>query len=584
MSTYTAVWSPIASGPGLVTAPPVSDRAALDAAVARTRAGAERWATLAIGERLALARAMLAGYARIADRSVQAACVAKGIPPGTPPEGEEWVTGPWSVLRHLRLVCEALESIARTGTTPLGPLSRSLDGRLSAGLFPGDRWDRILFGGVTAEVRFLPEMTEARVEETRASSYRHPARHGRTVLVLGAGNLASIPTMDVITKLFNEQKACVLKLSPVNAYLGRHVEDAFAEPIARGYLAIVYGGAAEGAYLAEHPGIDEIHLTGSEATYETLVWGPPGPERETRKARGEPALGKPVTAELGSVSPVLVVPGPYERRELAFQAEAIAGAVTTNASFVCTATKVVVSPRRWRGRRELLDGIERALGTTPPRTAFYPGAAERWQRFTRGRRDLRTVGQAGPGQLPWALLPGLDAENAGETAFRTEAFCAVLAETEVASEDPLEYLDRAVEFVNERLWGTLSATIVVHPKTIRDPRLADAVERAIGRLRYGTVAVNAWAGVSFALASPPWGAYPGSTPEDIQSGIGFVHNTAMLSGIEKVILRHPLTVRPKPVTFPSHRTAHRLGRRLAEMETAPSWRGVARVVGAAMRG
>ena len=219
-----------------------------------------------------------------------------------------------------------------------------------------------------------------------------------------------------------------------------------------------------------------------------------------------------------------------------------------------------------------------------PRSAYYPGASERWQRLTRGRRDLRTIGHASPGQLPWALLPGLDAESAGETAFRSEAFCPILAETEVGSDDPLEYLDRAVEFVNQRLWGTLSATLIVHPKTLRDPRLAEAVERAIGRMRYGTVAVNAWTGLSFAFSSPPWGAYPGSTPEDIQSGTGFVHNTAMVSGIEKVVLRHPLTLRPKPITFPSHRTADRLGRKLAALEAGPSWGRILGVVGTAMRG
>jgi acyl-CoA reductase-like NAD-dependent aldehyde dehydrogenase len=584
MSAHTQV--PSTPGPGIArtTAPAASDRGALDAAVERIGAHAARWTALPITERLALARAMLAGFARVAERSVQAGCAAKGIPAGTPLEGEEWATGAWCVLRHLRLVCDALASIARTGTTALGPLSRTLEGQVSARVVPVDRWDKILFGGITVETHFLPEVSEAEVHATRARQYRHPSHQGRTVLVLGAGNLGSIPAMDVITKLFNEQKACVLKMSPINAYLGPYLEEAFAEPIARGYLAIVYGGAAEGAYLAEHQGIDEIHVTGSDSTYEALVWGPAGPEREVRKARGDRRLSKPITAELGCVSPVLVVPGPYDRGELAFQSEAIAGAVTANVSFLCNAAKVVVSPRRWAARQALLDGIERVLAATAPRSAYYPGAAERWQRLTRGRRDVRTIGQAGPGQLPWALLPGLDAENAGDAAFRSEAFCPLLAETEVASDDPLEYLDRAVEFVNQRLWGTLSATLIVHPRTMRDPRLAEAVERAIGRLRYGTVAVNAWSGLSFAFSSPPWGAYPGSTPEDIQSGTGFVHNTAMLSGIEKVVLRHPLTVRPKPITFPSHRTAHRLGRKLAELEARPSWGRVAGVVGTAMRG
>src|SRR5581483_981348 len=152
------------------------------------------------------------------------------------------------------------------------------------------------------------------------------------------------------------------------------------------------------------------------------------------------------------------------------------------------------------------------------------------------------------------------------------------------SDDPLEFLDRAVDYANHRLWGTLSADLVVHPSTLRDPRLAQAVERAIGRLRYGAVTVNSWTGLVFALGTPPWGAYPGSTPVDIRSGIGWVHNTSMLEGVEKALLRHPITAVPKPVTFPTHRTAHRVLRRLTRLEERGSWARVPGVVAAAMRG
>jgi len=563
---------------------PVSSESEIDAKVLGVKEAAGLWAGLPIEERIALARSMLAGYHRVADRSVREACAAKGIPLGTPLEGEEWTTGPWCVIRHLRLISQALTCIARTGTTRTGPVFTAADGRLGTRVFPASRTDGFLFAGITAEVRFRPEVTEPVMHEARAGFYKHPSHAGRTVLVLGAGNLASIPAMDVITKLFNEGKVCVLKMNPVNAYLGPFIEEAFADAIARGFLAVVYGRASEGAYLVRHPAVDEIHLTGSDATYDELVWGAAGPEREARKARNAPILAKPITAELGCVSPVLVVPGPYNPAQLAFQAEGIAGAVTSNASFLCNAAKVIVSPRGWGRRRELLAGLEGVLGRAALRDAYYPGAAERWHRLIRGRHELRTIGTPRQGQLPWALIPGLDAEDRSEVAFQTEAFCSVIGETEVASDDPLEYLTRAVDFVNARLWGTLSATLIVHPTTMKDPVLAAAVEGAISRLRYGTVAVNAWSGLSFAFGSPPWGAYPGATPADIQSGTGFVHNTAMLEGIEKVVLRHPLTLRPKPVTFPTHRTAHVLGRRLVELEARPSWVRAARVVAAAIRG
>ena len=390
--------------------------------------------------------------------------------------------------------------------------------------------------------------------------------------------------MDVITKLFNEGKVCLLKMHPVNAYLGPFLEAAFAEPIRRGFLAVAYGGAEEGEYLARHEGIDEIHLTGSVQTYDQIVWGSPGPERESRKARNAPVIGKPVTAELGNVSPVLVVPWRYGDGELAFQAESIVGAATMNASFLCNSPKMLITPKGWRGRESLLGALQKGFALAPLRQAYYPGAEERWRGLTSGRSGHREIGKAGPGQLPWTIISGLDATDSREQGFSTEPFCSILSETEVGSDDPVEFLERAVDFANNRLWGTLSADLVVHPNAMKDPRIAEAVERAIARLRYGAVGVNGWAGFVFAYGTPPWGGYPGSARTDIQSGTGWVHNTSMLEGVEKTVRRHPLTIVPKPATFPSHRTAHTLLRRLSYLEERGSWAKVPGVMAAAMRG
>jgi hypothetical protein len=101
--------------------------------------------------------------------------------------------------------------------------------------------------------------------------------------------------------------------------------------------------------------------------------------------------------------------------------------------------------------------------------------------------------------------------------------------------------------------------------------------------REGVVGVNAFIGMPFVFAAPPWGAYPGSTPYDIQSGSGFVHNTSMLEGVEKTEFRAPLTTFPKPGYFASHRTANKMLPKIVAMEESASW---ARVTGSffAMRG
>ena len=308
-------------------------------------------------------------------------------------------------------------------------------------------------------------------------------------------------------------------MNPVNAYLGPFLEAAFAEPIRRGFVAVVYGGPEEGAYLAQHPGIDEIHLTGSDRTYDQIVWGPPGPERDARKARNEPVIGKPVTAELGNVSPVLVVPGPYSDRELAFQAESIAGAVAMNASFLCNSPKMLITPKGWSGRAACW---RRSSAPSPWRRCAGPTIRARRSgggTSPAGAPQKRTIGAAGPGQLPWTIVPGLDATDSRERAFSTEPFCSILSETEVGSDDPVEFLERAVDFANNRLWGTLSADLVIHPKAMKDPRIAEAAERAIARLRYGAVGVNSWAGFVVCVRVAALGsAIPARSPPTSRAG------------------------------------------------------------------
>lgn len=559
-----------------------ADPRRLDEAVARLRDAAPGWARASFQERIALARAMLRGIERTAERAVRAACEAKAIPDGSPLAGEEWVSGPYLTARLLRLLVRSLARLVRNGNTPVGPLGETVDGRLSVRVFPATRTDRLLYPGVVGEVHLEEGVDVAELHRGRARFYKAPDHEGRVCLVLGAGNINAIPAMDVATKLFNEGKACVLKLNPVNAYLGPILEEAFAAAVERGVLAVVQGGAEEGAHLAHHPGVDEVHITGSQRTHDLLVWGPPGPARTERIARGAPLLAKEISSELGGVTPVLVVPGPWDPATLRAQAENVAGMVTYNSAFNCVSARVLVTPAAWRHRDAFLAGVEHFMALAPARRPWYPGAGARYRLATEEREAVRRVGQ-GEGTLPWTLLPGLDAA-AGDRIFQEEFFCSVLSETSVASEDPVEFLERAVDFANQRLQGTLAAHLVVHPRTLDDPALRAAVDRAVRRLRYGTVAINQWAAAGFAFGTTPWGAFPGAPLADVQSGRGFVHNALMIERVEKVVVRQPARPFPRPVYFPGHRTGHLLGPRLVRLEAGGAWRELPGVIAAGLRG
>ena len=191
------------------------------------------------------------------------------------------------------------------------------------------------------------------------------------------------------------------------------------------------------------------------------------------------------------------------------------------------------------------------------------------------------------------LLPDLNLEDPTESAFTTEYFAPVLGVAELPGAGA-EFLDAAVTAANERLRGTLGANIIIHPKTTR--ALGPALSEGIARLRYGTVGVNAWTGVGYLVASATWGAFPGHTPDDIQSGTGVVHNALLLDHTERTVVYGPfrpaprsiahgeMTISPLPPWFVNNRTAATTGRLLTGFAARPRWRGLPRIFASALRG
>ncbi len=552
-----------------------SDQATMDAAVRTLQERKDAWVNVSVRERIALIDHLIHDFHALQERWVAACLQAKGLTAQSSAAGEEWATGPYATLKHLRQLRSSLSDIARYGSPRIpGPVRALADGQVVAQVFPQTNYDRIFYGGVTAEVWQQPGVTVEGLPQTMAVAYRQKSA-GRVALVLGAGNVSSIGPMDALYKLFVENQVVALKANPVNAYLGPLLEEAFRALVEGGYLRILYGDAAEGAYLCQHPGIDEIHITGSDKTFDAIVWGV-GPEAAARKAAGTPLLQKRITGELGNVSPVIVVPGPWSQSDIAYQAAHIVSMLTNNAGYNCNATRVIIQREGWDRREPLLQAMRGIFRQTPARAAYYPGSHERYAAFTQAHPEAERFGAEGAGNasdgaLPWTLISGLDAQATDDICFTTEAFCALFAETTLAAESVADYMDRAVAFCNQQVWGTLSATLLVHPDSLRDPAVAQAVERGIANLRYGSIGVNYWGGVSFALGVTTWGAYPGHPLDDIRSGNGVVHNALMFGQPQKSVIRAKFRLMPIPPWFATRgKVASSVFRQLADLEAQPS--------------
>lgn len=558
----------------------------LDALLAGLKAKAPEFARISVSARAALLRACMPTIQAEARGWVEAAVAAKGIDLRHPAAFEEWVGGVMATLRNARILADNLDRIATTGSPGPGDDKVRVDegGRTVVEVFPNNLIDKLLYTGFSATVRMEKGMSPADMRAKQASYYKKKEPKSGVSLVLGAGNVASIPPMDAMYKMFVEGFVCLVKLNPVNEYLQPFFERAFAPLVEPGYLKFVKGGGEVGGYLTQHRDVDDVHITGSDRTHDLIVWGPPGDERERRMREDDPLLKKPITSELGCVTPVVITPGPYSESELAFLAQNIATMMVNNASCNCNAGKMLVTSKSWAERPKLLSMIQDVLRTQRPRKAYYPGAFDRFNLLARDHAKAEKFGEAKDGELPWTTVFGLDASDKDEKLFIVEPFCPILSETTLEASSAADFLKKATDFCNDRLWGTLSAIVVIHPQTEKDPAVAKALYDAVDELRYGAVGINQWTGLVYALVTPPWGAHPSSTLKNVQGGLGWVHNTFMLEGIEKTVLRGPLTVFPKPPWFVSSKTSHEIGPKLVEMEMAPSLLNVPGIAIAALRG
>lgn len=530
----------------------------------------QQWEASGCADRVDLLSELTESLRHSAVDWVAACCNAKGHLLNTPASGEEWLTGPCIVARNIRLLRESLVQISDHGTPRLPAKCRVRStGQVVAPVFPTGLFDGLLFPGFAAEVWMEPDVTIESLPQTMAVAYQNSTQ-AKLSVVLGAGNVSSIGPMDVFYKLFVENELVILKMNPVNAYLTETFERAFRPLIDRNLLRVVEGGAAVGKFLCEHELVETIHITGSDKTHDAIVFGPP-PEGHQRKERCEPINARPITSELGNVSPVIVVPGAWTTADIRFQAQNVVSMLANNAGFNCNSARVLVLAQQWNQRETFLAAIEEAFRQTPTRRAYYPGARQRHEAFTSGRQQVSQIGSAQADELPWTLVRNLDPNDPDEICFSTEPFCSVMGETSLAADSVADYITRATEFSNDRLWGTLCATVLVHPKTLGDEATRHRFDQMIADLRFGTVAINQWAGINFGLGSTTWGAFPGHTLQDIRSGKGVVHNTYMFDRPQKTVLRGPFRPFPKPVWFANHKKTHRVGPALFQFESAPAW-------------
>ncbi|WP_278260828.1 aldehyde dehydrogenase family protein [Nocardia sp. AG03] len=540
------------------------DTAGIDTALADLTQGEKTWAATDLRRRRELLDELHAITAREAQAWVDAARVIKKLDADSPLLGEEWMSGPMTMLGGAKALSDSLRALEQ-GRSPLDgvALGSAPGGRVSVPALPHGIYDKLLLSGFSADVWLKPGVDAGTARRKAGLAQLDPAATHGVGAVLGAGNIMSIAPLDTLYELYANNRVVALKLNPITDPLLPVFQTIFAPFIALGLVRILTGGAAEGGYLVNHPQVAHVHMTGGAPTHDAIVWGT-GKAGAKARAVGKPALDKPITSELGGVAPVIVVPGEWSAADLKFQAEHVATMRLHNGGYNCVAAQTVVLAADWPLKRQFLTELRAAIDAAPARTAYYPGSDNR----VAGALESYPEAARANGRVLAENLP-----TTGTPLLRTEYFSPVLGVVELPGTGT-EFLDNAVDFANDELMGTLGANIIADPATIK--AFGGALDTAIENLRYGTVALNSWTGLAFLTPRASWGAYPGHTLDDIQSGVGVVHNAFLLDDVERTVVRGPFrpaprsvlggefATTPKPPWFVSNKTGTGTGRKLTE--------------------
>lgn len=397
--------------------------------------------------------------------------------------------------------------------------------------------EKLLFHDVRAEIWLKRGTKLADLPTYQASFYKDPNYKGGLSLIMPAGNNSAATLADLLQKLIMEKKVCIVKMHPVVDYMTPLMEKILAPFIEAGFVRIVNGGSEIGRYLAQHPLVDDIQMTGSDKTFESIVFGA-GQKGEENKEQGTIVNEKPISCELSTVNPVIVVPGDWTEEDLEYHARNIFSMIATYNAYACVGARMLILPKKWDKGDILINKLEALFRKSVLPVKYYPGTDDAIREAEEAYPSLEIIGTPTKDQQPWLMAKNLDPTKK-EIAFEREFWAAFIGQTYIDGEDKGDYLLNAVKFANEKLWGTFSATIIIDPESQKELTNSGIFLQAIDQLRYGMVATNAYPGLGLLLGTNPWGAYPGATINDIQSGNSFMLNVFLLDGIEKSVIFAP---------------------------------------------
>ena len=430
----------------------------------------------------------------------------------TPAEGEEWLGGPFASVLATQYYITSLTNEDDLSEKKFNGEENSYK------VFPNNFIERLTFPFIDAKVYFNKSMSFDDINRYRGFSKRYDFDPSIT-LVLGAGNFSSIPYLDVLYHLITRKSVILLKLNPVNEYLKPVFEKVFQTFIERGYIIVTTGNIDESKYMATHSGINHIHLTGSDKTYEDIVYGRELTLKEKKSKAISKVNNKAITSELGNVTPIIIHPGKWSTSDIKYQARKIVTAKLNNNGFNCIAAQVVVLPDGWGQTDTLIKFVKHYMNKAKDRKAYYPESIERLEKLEKDKGYERVNALT-------CVTPHLTREIKSYSKYEIdEVWSTTIYFKKIEYSTIEEFANKAIDYCNDELWGNLGVSVIVKDHERKFNK--HITNLYIDKLNYGTVAINEWAAIGYIIPQLPWGGYPGNRDNDVQSGQSVVHNSML---------------------------------------------------------
>ena len=467
----------------------------------------------------------------------------------TPAEGEEWLGGPFASVLATQYYIKSLINDDDLKEKKYNSEENSYK------VFPNNFTERITFPFIDAKVIFNKSMSFDDINKYRGFSKRYDIDPSIT-LVLGAGNFSSIPYLDVLYHLITRKSVILLKLNPVNEYLKPVFEKVFQSFIERGYIIVTTGNIDESKYMANHPGINHIHLTGSDKTFEDIVYGRELTEKERTTKSLSKINNKSITSELGNVTPIIIHPGKWSTSDIKYQARKIVTAKLNNNGFNCVAAQVVVLPDGWGQTDTLIKFVKHYMSKAKERKAYYPESIERLEKLEKEKGYERVNALS-------CVTPHLTREIKAYSKFEIdEVWSSTIYFKKIEYTSIEDFANKAIDYCNNELWGNLGVSVIIKD---HDRKFNKHITNLYTeKLNYGTVAVNEWAAIGYIIPQLPWGGFPGNKDNDIQSGQSVVHNSMLFESPLKGVVNTKFRISRliDPPWFVTNKKARRLFKNL----------------------